>query len=228
MIQLTVAGSSYSVPTSWRDITYKTYCDIIKFEGSNNDFIALLSGIPSTTLQNVDEKSMLMLSELLIFTTDRSFLDRLNYIPENLEQFSIAREEWNKLEKAKQEIQRHKHYICAAAGIIKIYFGKDITNEPIYKVWGQINFVLSEINKFFEKYKRLSEHEEDADEFQANVKRFEQFGFFAQCVELSRKMGVSYDQVLKMSAGQVYQTFLYDFEKADYEKALYKIRSSRK
>jgi hypothetical protein len=111
--------------------------------------------------------------------------------------------------------------------IVKLYLREVIDEKPITEVYGKVNFILNKINRFFEDYKRLGEYEEDADEFQAGVSRFERFGFFASCVELSRKMGKTYNEVLQMPAREIYQTFLYDFERADYEKTLLKIKQSK-
>lgn len=226
MLKIIISDKDYKVPTSWKDITYDRYCEIINFVGTDPiEFISVVSGIPCSTLKNTDVESIGIMTNLFTFVSDVSLLHAFSSYKDGLK---IGKQSWHKLERAKNEIKRHKHYLCSAKGIIKIYLDKDIGSESIIKVWGEVNYYLKEINLFFEKYKRLSESdEEDPDEFMAGVKRFEQFGFFAQCVELSRKMGKTYDEVLSMSASQIYETFLYDFEKSDYEKKLYKLKSKQ-
>ena len=58
----------------------------------------------------------------------------------------------------------------------------------------------------------------------AGVQIFDAFGFFPTLVSLSRKMGISYEQVLQMEADVIYMTLLFDYETAQYEKRLYEIR----
>lgn len=232
MITASIGGKDYEVPTSWKDISYSQYCSILNFEGSDGvQFLSLISGIPWATLIKVDAESIGMLTQLFTFVKDYTFLEKYNYMVPELEGFDVGNEKWHKLEKAKLAIKKHKHYVCAAREIFKIYFegpDSDIADMKLHIAWGRINTVLGNINSFFESYKRLNDHEEDPDEFQAGVGRFEQFGFFASCVELSRKMHRTYNEVLDMPAREVYHTFLYDFERADYEKILYRIKSKSK
>lgn len=80
------------------------------------------------------------------------------------------------------------------------------------------------MSAFFERYKRLSEYEPSDEELEAGVEVFGNFGFFNTVVTLSRKMSCSYEQVLNMSADEVYMTLLLDFETAEYEKRLTEVR----
>lgn len=226
MITLTIENKEYNVPTTWMDVDYDLFCRIISFkeEEKLSEFVSLVSGIPCSTIENLDTESFLMIESLITFVEDYSFLEKFNVVKEGVS-FDPGKDTWWKLEKAKQALQKHSKPIFAMAEVIKIYFNKDILKAPIYLIWGEINYIQSQINKFFEDYKRLGEYEEDEHEFMANVKRFERFGFFCSCVELSRKMGKTYNEVLNMQAREIYQTFLYDFERSDYEKTLFRLKN---
>lgn len=229
MITIKIADKDYQVRTSWKDVTYSNFCDIISFEDEKDTygFISVVSGIECNTLKNIDDESLLTIKNLISFVEDYSFLEKFNFVDADLSKFNIGNHSWYKLEKAKREITKHKKVHCAMGAIIKIYLGEVINDKPIHKAWGKINFFLKNINDFYEKYKRLSDYEHEDDEILARVNRFERFGFFASCVELARKMGKSYDEVLNMKATEIYETFLYDFERADYEKTLYRIKSNK-
>lgn len=73
----------------------------------------------------------------------------------------------------------------------------------------------------------MKDYEPDADEVMAGVEIFNNFGFFPTMMSLSRKMGVSYDEVLEMPADVVYMTMLIDFESSEYEKRLYEVKSGK-
>lgn len=227
-MDILIGNDSFNFPTSWNDITFDRYCIIVNSDVKDGiELLNVISGIPCDTLKKLDIGSIEMLLNLITFAQDFSLFEKLKIASAEVEKFNVGNHTWHKLEKCKQVIKKHKHFICSAGEIIKIYFEKDISGVAITECWADINMILSNINEFFEKYKRLSEYEETAEEFQAGVNRFEKFGFFSQCVELSRKMGKTYDEVLQMSATQVYQTFLYDFEKSEYEKNLFRIRNGK-
>lgn len=227
MVIVNIKGKPYKINTSWKDLTYKQFKEIVGFDKENDhdEFFSIASGLPYTTIKVLSQESYIAILNLITFVNDFEILEAYNISPLDFKEFNIGSQSWHKLEKAKQAIQSHKVFICSIGQVINIYTGKDISDMKLTDVWGEINFFINQINSFFENYKRLSEHEEDPDEFMANVARFEQFGFFGSCVELSRKMGKGYNEVLAMSANEIYQTFLYDFEKADYEKILKGIRS---
>lgn len=228
MLKIKIGTEQLDFPASWKDITFDRYCAIVSASIKDEvGFLNAISGIPCDTLKNCDADSIEMLLNLSTFAQDFSLFDKLDIVPSELEGFNVGSQTWFKLEKCKQAIRKQKNYICSAGEIIKVYRDKDISGVPITECWGEINFFLKQINSFFDKYKRLSEHEETAEEFQAGIKRFEQFGFMAQAIELSRKMGKTYDEVLMLSAQQVYQTFLYDFEKAEYEQKLFNLRNGK-
>lgn len=89
-------------------------------------------------------------------------------------------------------------------------------------------FFFAQFNSFAERYKRLREYEPDADEEVAGVEIFQRFGFFPTLVNLSRKMGMKYDDVLAMEADTIYMTLLLDFETSEYEKRLMDIKQGKK
>lgn len=226
MTPIKIGGESYSIPTSWNDITYLKFCEIITFEQKeDNHILSIISGIPFTTIKNIDSESLILLENLLNFTKDLDTLNEFSFVTIDV---VVGKQSWEKLEMAKQAIAKKVNYMASAGDIIKIYCGRLIYDEPITKVWGDVQYILKELNSFFERYKRLGEYEEDEDEFMANPARFARFGFMAKCIELSRSLGQSYDTTLNMSAFEVYETFLYDFERNDYEKTLMRIRANKK
>lgn len=228
MIQVEIENIKYNVPTSWRDVTHRKYCELISKEKVNGiELLSLLSDIQCNTLEKISEENLIILIDLCTFVNDTTLLEKSNVLFDDLSSFDVGNETWAKLEKAKQEIEKHPVFFCASSSLAKIYFGNDVSNSCILDVYGKCNYLLNNLNNFFERFKRLSESEPQDDEILADVDRFKKFGFFASCVELSRKMCITYNEVLSMTANEIYNTFLYDFEKADYEKRLYEIKSKR-
>jgi len=70
----------------------------------------------------------------------------------------------------------------------------------------------------------LNDYEPDGDEEEAGIAIFAGFGFFPTVVSLSRQMSCNYDDVLEMSAEEIYMTLLLDFEQSEYQKRLMKIK----
>lgn len=227
MIPITIGGESYIIPTSWRDITYKKFCEIISLTKDDNyiQLIEVVSNIPCNTIEKLDEESLIILQKLLNFMQDFDTLNDFNIPTIDI---NIGKESWEKLIRCQNAMQGNDNVVCVAGEMLKVYCGKVINDIPITECFGDINYIIKQINEFFKRYERLGDYEQDEDEFQANSDRFKRFGFFASCVEISRKMGQSYETTLQMSATDIYQTLLYDFERSDYEKTLMRIKSNKK
>lgn len=74
------------------------------------------------------------------------------------------------------------------------------------------------IEAFLKRYEALGQHEADENELNAGVDKLSVFGHFGTIVQLSRKMGQTYEYVSQMPADEVYMTLLYDMEVNEYEK----------
>ena len=83
-----------------------------------------------------------------------------------------------------------------------------------------MRFFFSELNKFFERYKRLGDYKPSIAEELADVGRFQKFGAKATMFALMDRWGKTLDEVLAMQAQLVYDILLHDFERSMYQRDL--------
>ena len=72
--------------------------------------------------------------------------------------------------------------------------------------------------------RRLGDSKYTDEELEAGVEVFEGFGHFATVVKIGRERGMSNDEVLALSAEEVYMELLLDFERSEFEKNLHEIQ----
>lgn len=235
MVTITIADTKYAIPTSWKDITYERFCKIYTWQKKDAEltedeallFLSDATGIDYKIVAVLPTVDCSKLLGLLSFVSNYDYL-KCSFVLEEKYKLDIGSKEWWRLEKAKQAMQNKGDYLLAAGDVIKVYFDEDISQRKLTDVFGLINYMGGEMDKFFEAFKELNEYEEDEDEYMAGGNRLSRFGFFASNIELARSFGVLPDIVLNMEARVVYNIFLYDFTKSQIQKRLMEIKSRKK
>lgn len=141
MIELLLNKKPIQIPSSWNDITYAKYCDIVKAgELSLIDRLKVYTGLQADVINKLTLETLSRLSEIV------GFMDRPEDVAvlatpykgkENIETAAY----W-KLEKAKLIIKERGNPLFAGVDVVKLYTGDDIADKPILSVYDQACFFL--------------------------------------------------------------------------------------
>lgn len=221
-----IDGKEYHLIHSWSEVTFKDYCSIVKAQGlPMAERLSAYSGIPKDLCLKMTMAQFVEVAAQVAFMDD--WAEASVFSEAYTDDLNIGKRKYKEIEEAKIMIQKAGMPILACADLIRIYYGEDITDQPVIQCLGKCSHVINSINSFLQKFKRLNEYEPTLDEQEAGVEELSKFGFFATAVQLARKYGKTHDEILDMKAEEVYTTLLYDFEQSVIEKNLMKIQTRK-
>jgi hypothetical protein len=212
------------IPQSWHEVTYKLYHDLI----ITGDVAEAITGYKTSEIEPLYVE---LFYERLKFLKSEKKLKKAVFIPEWAEKINIAKEQWGKLEKAKQLIKNNegKKDELLAEGIFKEYAPEvNVFELSVVEVIGALSMFFQKITDFFKKHDRLNDYTPDPDEVRAGVGELERYGYFPTLMSLCGDDPLKYDEMLKQPAGVIYMTLLVKFEQSQIQKKLYEIKSKRK
>ena len=219
-----INGTDYAFKTSFYELTFAEYLPmLLAAEKPAMERLSIYTGIA------VDLLSQLQLQYLAYLTDATAFAentDILNALAQPYDGTYVGLETFGKMETAKRRL-KDKTILEAIPEIVKVYTGRDISNEPLCDVWHLAMFYVNSVSTFFNRYRRLSEHTYSDEELEAGVEIFEGFGHFTTVVKIGRERGLTNDEVLNLSAEEVYMELLLDFERTEFEKNLHRIYKER-
>jgi len=154
MTEVKINEVAYAVPTSWNDVTFKEYCDVIRAKGKPlSERLSCYSGIPIEIVDKLNLTQLNYLLGCLEFMDSPDTLDAFVMAYES--KIEIGEEMYWRVENAKQVIQKVDVPMLAGAEVVKIFTadedgngGEDISNEPVTKVIGRVAFFLSGCQSF--------------------------------------------------------------------------------
>ena len=142
MIQTKIADTSYSIRSSWNDITFLGYCDIIMcHEEPIMNRLSVYTGIELDVLNKLTYSGIKQLMDYVEFMDSPDDVMGFAYAYES--DINIGHEWYGKLENSKQSIAKSKIPLLGAVEVIKQYTDVDISNLPITKTIGQAVFFLT-------------------------------------------------------------------------------------
>lgn len=89
-------------------------------------------------------------------------------------------------------------------------------------------FFFQQLDSFYEKFKRLKDYKPESDEILAGVNRFDRYKSFNTLKFLAREMGKTYDEILHLTASEIYMTLIHDMDTSLYMRDLRKIKEMKK
>lgn len=155
MIDIKISETVYPVPTSWNDVTFLKYCDIVKcHEEHFIKRLSVYSGIEIETLNKLTYQGILELAAAVQFMDTPDDIDGFAIGYES--ELNIGHESYEKLEASKQAIQKNPDLpLKAAIEVIKFYTEEDISNKPITQAIGQAVFFLMQLENSWTNSKGL-------------------------------------------------------------------------
>lgn len=217
MVKIKIDDNQYQIKTSWRECDYETFAKIQT--GNIFEKITYLSDI------NIDQLGKFTAGQLSWLLDMVKFVDDLPNEYEDIGlHWDVGDCTYGQMEESKQAFQKNDNTWLAMVDVVKIYCHVDIGPMGCLKGLGYANYFFEQFNSFFETFAGLNDYEPEEAEIMAGVNQLSRFGFYPTMMALARKMSMKYDEVLNMSAREVYMTLLVDKETADYEKRLYDYR----
>lgn len=227
MIELKINDKPYSIKTEWSEFSFKEYA--LLFTGADKplaESIALYSGLPIAIVNQLSLEQLSFVCDATAFAEQPD--NALIFAQAYTDDLNIGRRTYKELEQSLIFIRNAGSPLAAIDKVVNVYYGEDISDQPLLKVLGKGVHVLNLISKFMLEFKRLNEYEPTLDELEAGVEDLAKFGFFGTAVQFARKYGQTHDEILNMPAREVYTTLLYDFEQSEVERKLNQIRSRKK
>lgn len=144
MIHVKLNDKQYSFPTSWKDITFQRYVQLVCCEEKLVwKRAAFMLGIDESLFNDMDVSQLIQLLSIIEFMDDTDFVYGIA-TPYVNESFNIGHDTYGKLEQAKQALSKAgKHPIKAGAEIVNIYTGEDINAMPVIEVIAKCAFFLT-------------------------------------------------------------------------------------
>lgn len=227
MIELKINDKPYSIKTEWSEFSFKEYAALFKIADKPLvEKISLYSGLPVAIVSQLSLEQLSFVCEAISFIEQPE--NALIFAEAYSDELNIGKRTYKELEQSLIFIRNIGSPLAAIDKVVNVYYGEDISDQPLLKVLGKGQHVLNLISKFMLEFKRLNEYEPTIEELEAGVEELSKFGFFGTAVQFARKYGQTHDEILNMPAREVYTTLLYDFEQSEVERKLNQIRSRKK
>ena len=227
MIELKINDKPYSIKTEWSEFSFKEYAALFKIADKPLvEKISLYSGLPVAIVSQLSLEQLSFVCEAISFIEQPE--NALIFAEAYSDELNIGKRTYKELEQSLIFIRNIGSPLAAIDKVVNVYYGEDISDQPLLKVLGKGQHVLNLISKFMLEFKRLNEYEPTIEELEAGVEDLAKFGFFGTAVQFARKYGQTHDEILNMPAREVYTTLLYDFEQSEVERKLNQIRSRKK
>ena len=227
MIELKINDKPYSIKTEWSEFSFKEYAALFKIADKPLvEKISLYSGLPIAIVNQLSLEQLSFVCEAISFIEQPE--NALIFAEAYSDELNIGKRTYKELEQSLIFIRNIGSPLAAIDKVVSVYYGEDISEQPLLEVLGKGQHVLNLISKFMLEFKRLNEYEPTIEELEAGVEELSKFGFFGTAVQFARKYGQTHDEILNMPAREVYTTLLYDFEQSEVERKLNQIRSRKK
>ena len=227
MIELKINDKPYSIKTEWSEFSFKEYAALFKIADKPLvEKISLYSGLPVAIVSQLSLEQLSFVCEAISFIEQPE--NALIFAEAYSDELNIGKRTYKELEQSLIFIRNIGSPLAAIDKVVSVYYGEDISDQPLLKVLGKGQHVLNLISKFMLEFKRLNEYEPTIEELEAGVEELSKFGFFGTAVQFARKYGQTHDEIVNMPAREVYTTLLYDFEQSEVERKLNQIRSRKK
>jgi hypothetical protein len=222
-MRVTINGTTYEFKTDFTEFSYSEFIPIATaLDKPVLERLSIYTGVSVEILQTLSVGTFGALCEVLKPIEDMEMLNALSGVRSGK---MVALESYGDMERAKRAMKKPVYE--ALIEVVKIYEDKDISGMELTEGWGLAMYYLDSLNKFFDRYKRLGEYKYSDEELEAGVEVFEGFAYFPTVIKIARERGLTNDQVLAMTAEEVYMELLLDFERSEFSSNYEKIVKER-
>lgn len=195
MISILINKTSYEVPTSWYDVTYKQWNEI-QSEKDELKMLSIITNIPIEFLTNFNQKQLDKIGIVLNFLqTPIDFKD----ISKPVNPIDIKRYSWGKRIEAEQVLRNKADDIN---GIVKCY-DLDV-NCPIIEVFEMVLDVIEQLKLIIEKESIELHVEQTREQIMAGTSMYEEFGVMNSIRAVALGNILNFDKVLEIDYNTVF------------------------
>lgn len=209
-------GEDRVIPEGWHDVTWAMYLRAVGLT-EPHEIISAVIGIDILSLRH--EHLELVMSRFTFWNTPIPPLAE----PEPID---IGLRSWEDMNKANAVFAANpsNHY-NAAAEVVRIYYGEDVTDEPVGYALPFITHILHQFDTFGKRFEDLGKDVPDDNMVAAGVDKINAFGWFPTLDTLASGDVLKYDLILQTPAITIYSKLLLDMVRSDYVKELNRLQS---
>lgn len=223
-MKITINGTSYEFKTSFAELTVSDYIKAIQADGKPVvERVAVYTGIPLEVLNGLQVANFTRIADMVSYIEGE---DILTALCEPYEGKDVSLDTYGNFEHAKS-LMKGRGMLDAIAQVVEVYTGESIADKPLIEHWNKCMFYLKSISAFLERFKRLSEFKYEDDELEAGVEALEGFGHWPTVFKIGKERGMTNDQVLNMTAIEVYMQMLHEFEVSEYQKSYNELKQAQ-
>lgn len=193
MITIYVNDIPLSIPTSWNDLTFGQYIEILSAKSDEpSHTIMMLTGINPAWWSEMYENEKQVISDLIGWHNNRELFDaavlkaQLSGKQEQLPKINFEQEEFEKYQATSDIFRRSKkHPLYLAEAILNVYSRLSIMSDKVPAIWNECNRLLSDFEAMLKKYPDFKPSKIDHKAKLAGVDRFEAFGDYGTLATLS-------------------------------------------
>jgi hypothetical protein len=101
-----------------------------------------------------------------------------------------------------------------------------VAEQPVCEVYGFSRMVVRGLEQIAQRDSNTFRHTPTDDERRAGIDKLN-FGYMGTIDTVARRMGISYEEVLRLPEVEVFQMLWIDYETAQYERRLRKIKEKK-
>jgi len=220
-----IDGKDYTVFTSWSDITYSHFCDIVKYSDAGIvERLNAYTRLPDDIINKLTVKQLEAVAGMVAWMDE--YENCLLFVKGYEDDLSIGERTYGELETCKAYLKDKP--LLALGKLVEVYYGENIKDVLAIDAMGRGLSVLTKIDLFLKKFPELYEYEPTAEEVEAGVEDFNKVGSFYTVKKLAEKHSKHPDEILQWQALIVYRFLQTDAIEARVNRNLLKIYSRKK
>lgn len=217
MIKVTVNSSTYNVPTSWRDLTFGAYMDILAMPSDEpKSVLQQLAGIPTFIYDNLMSHEQDALNDCISFIYDEDRLagevlkfelssnalqlPKVDFLAEPYEKYIIAKSMFRRKKNAKA--------LFMAECILNAYCNLSILSDSVPIIYSECMRLISDYNQLSNMF-TMYPAKHDPKAAQAGIGRFEAFGEYGALARLSGNDVLKMQQIKQLPTAEALQMLSY-------------------
>jgi len=217
MITFIINDKPYTCENRMNELTAIRFLQLLSYK-QPLDRIAACIGVERSIVDAMDYLDLYDVMSGLIFLKDLEQAELTTTEP-----FDAGAKKWSEIIAAEQALKRHSGMMTAACEIAVALGGEDVA-DTYYTNAGIALTAMNCLIDFLREFEELGESEVSDIDMMAGYDKLEALGFFPSLIALCERFGKSTDEVLSMTAREVYMIFLTDKRKNEYLKEREKLQ----
>ena len=221
MIKFKTDIKTFSIPSSWLDLKFSDYLELMTIE-KPIDHVKKLTGLNDFELSSIDLEPIL---ECLSFLKDEiDDIEPNNYViddillPNDIGELSLEK-------KINVTDAISNNYIIET---IRIYSNIDVSSHNCYDVFGNFNFITNQVKEILTKESELLKSSVTYEQQLAGVDEFDKLGHFNTIDNIAQKYNYTHAEVEQLPYNLVFLILLKSNISSKFEERYSKVIQNKK